>query len=103
MKTDHALLLLCANLDVSPSGYYDWLKRRTTPGLRARQNQALAKQIGLFVRVGDQIVKALEAVLQPNEFEHVVANGAPILAGGKEGGWKLLGEIPVSRKDCAIG
>jgi transposase InsO family protein len=45
MKTDHALLLLCANLEVSPSGYYDWLKRRTTPGLRAQQNQALAKQI----------------------------------------------------------
>lgn len=45
MKTDHALLLLCANLEVSPSGYYDWLKRRTTPGRRAQQNQALAKQI----------------------------------------------------------
>jgi transposase InsO family protein len=45
MKTDHALLLLCANLEVSPSGYYDWLKRRTTPGPRARQNQALAKKI----------------------------------------------------------
>ena len=46
MKADHSLLLLCANLQVSPSGYYDWLKRRTTPGPRARQNRALAKQIG---------------------------------------------------------
>jgi putative transposase len=45
MKPDHAILLLCANLEVSPSGYYDWQKRRTTPGPRALQNQTLAKQI----------------------------------------------------------
>jgi len=45
MKSDHAILLLCANLDVSPSGYYDWQMRRTTPGPRALQNQTLAKQI----------------------------------------------------------
>ena len=45
MKPDHAILLLCANLEVSPSGYYDWKKRRTTPGPRALQNQTLARQI----------------------------------------------------------
>ena len=45
MKSDHALLLLCANLDVSPSGYYDWQRRRTTPGPRALQNQTLVRQI----------------------------------------------------------
>jgi transposase InsO family protein len=48
MKADHALLLLCANLEVSPSGYYDWQKRRTTPGPRALQNQTLAKQIEMI-------------------------------------------------------
>jgi len=45
MKSDHAIRLLCANLDVSPSGYYDWQRRRTTPGPRALQNQTLASQI----------------------------------------------------------
>jgi len=45
MKSHHPILALCANLEVSPSGYYDWQKRRTTPGPRARQNQTLAKQI----------------------------------------------------------
>jgi hypothetical protein len=51
MKSDHAILLLCAHLDVSPSGYYDWHKRRTNPGPRALQNQILAKQIaGIHVQ-----------------------------------------------------
>lgn len=45
MKLDHPILSLCANLEVSPSGYYAWLKRRTTPGPRALQNQTLAQQI----------------------------------------------------------
>jgi transposase InsO family protein len=45
MKSDHAILLLCANLDVSPSGYYDWQRRRRTPGPRALQNQTLVSQI----------------------------------------------------------
>jgi transposase InsO family protein len=45
MKSDHAILLLCANLDVSPSGYYDWQRRRRTPGPRALQNQTLVRQI----------------------------------------------------------
>jgi transposase InsO family protein len=45
MKADYPILSLCANLQVSPSGYYDWQKRRTTPGPRALENQTLAKQI----------------------------------------------------------
>ena len=45
MKLDYPVLSLCANLEVSPSGYYDWQKRRTTPGARVLENQTLAKQI----------------------------------------------------------
>jgi putative transposase len=45
MKSHHAIFVLCANLEVSVSGYYDWRRRRTTPGSRALQNQTLAKQI----------------------------------------------------------
>lgn len=45
MKHDYSILSLCENLDVSPSGYYSWLERRAAPGLRARQNLTLAKDI----------------------------------------------------------
>jgi transposase InsO family protein len=45
MKGDYSILALCSNLEVSPSGYYDWLNRRTCPGRRAMENQALAKAI----------------------------------------------------------
>ena len=45
MKLDYPILSLCANLEVSPSGYYGWQQRRTTPGPRAAANQTLAKQI----------------------------------------------------------
>jgi hypothetical protein len=45
MKDDHFILRLCQVLDVSPSGYYDWQERRQTPSARARQNQALRRQI----------------------------------------------------------
>jgi transposase InsO family protein len=45
MKGDYSILALCSNLAVSPSGYYDWLHRRTCPGPRAVENQALAKAI----------------------------------------------------------
>jgi putative transposase len=46
MKNDYPVLALCAHLEVSPSGYYDWQKRRTTPGPRAVENQTLAQTIG---------------------------------------------------------
>ena len=45
MKNDHSILSLCHHLEVSPSGYYDWQKRRLSPGLRVLENQALAQDI----------------------------------------------------------
>jgi putative transposase len=45
MKNDYSVLALCANLDVSPSGYYDWQRRNACPTARACENQALAKEI----------------------------------------------------------
>lgn len=45
MKADHSSLKRCANLQVSPSGYYDWEQRQATPGPRARQDRELAAQI----------------------------------------------------------
>ena len=45
MKNDYSILSLCENLDVSPSGYYDWQERRANPGQRARENETLAKEI----------------------------------------------------------
>jgi putative transposase len=45
MKNDYPILALCANLDVSPSGYYAWQQRRIDPGPRAVVNQALAQEI----------------------------------------------------------
>lgn len=45
MKTDYPILALCAHLEVSPSGYYDWQKRQAFPAARTLENQALAKEI----------------------------------------------------------
>jgi transposase InsO family protein len=45
MKNDYSILALCENLDVSPSGYYDWQKRRTAPGPRAQENERLVQEI----------------------------------------------------------
>lgn len=45
MKGDYSILALCSNLEVSPSGYYDWLNRRTYPSPRTVENQALVKAI----------------------------------------------------------
>ncbi len=45
MKGDYSILALCSNLEVSPSGYYDWLNRRTCPSPRTVENQSLAKAI----------------------------------------------------------
>jgi transposase InsO family protein len=45
MKAEHAILTLCEYLEVSPSGYYDWQRRRTAPGPRALENQTLTKEI----------------------------------------------------------
>jgi transposase InsO family protein len=45
MKTDYPILVLCQNLEVSSSGYYDWQRRRAAPSPRAAENQTLAKEI----------------------------------------------------------
>jgi len=45
MKDDYPILSLCQNLEVSPSGYYDWQNRRAAPGPRAIENQTLGKKI----------------------------------------------------------
>ncbi len=45
MKADHPVRVLCQALEVSPSGYYGWQKRRACPGPRARENQTLARKI----------------------------------------------------------
>jgi putative transposase len=45
MRTEYSIHRLCTNLDVSPSGYYDWQKRRKCPGPRAVENQTLAQDL----------------------------------------------------------
>jgi transposase InsO family protein len=45
MKNDHPILTLCLHLEVSASGYYDWQRRRSCPGPRALEDQALAQEI----------------------------------------------------------
>ena len=45
MKDQHPILSLCLHLEVSPSGYYAWQKRRDCPGPRALQDRALAREI----------------------------------------------------------
>jgi transposase InsO family protein len=45
MKTEHPIRSLCAVLEVSCSGYYDWVDRQTQPGPRAQENVQLAAQI----------------------------------------------------------
>lgn len=45
MKSEHAVLRLCQELEVSASGYYDWQFRRSCPGLRVVQDQALKQEI----------------------------------------------------------
>jgi putative transposase len=45
MKKDYPILTLCLNLAVSPSGYYDWQKRRDHPGPRAVENKTLTQEI----------------------------------------------------------
>lgn len=45
MKLEQSIASLCHNLRVSPSGYYDWERRQSAPGLRAREDRELAGQI----------------------------------------------------------
>ncbi len=45
MKDSYSILALCENLQVSPSGFYDWRKREKSPGPRAREDATLAQEI----------------------------------------------------------
>jgi len=45
MRDQYSILALCRELEVSPSGYYDWSQRQTSPGPRALENQILATRI----------------------------------------------------------
>jgi putative transposase len=45
MRDQYSILALCQELDVSPSGYYDWRQRQISPGPRALENQILATRI----------------------------------------------------------
>jgi putative transposase len=45
MKNQHPIRSLCAALEVSASGYYDWFQRQTQPGPRAKANAQLLEQI----------------------------------------------------------
>jgi putative transposase len=45
MKDQYSILALCRELEVSPSGYYDWSQRQTSPGPRALENQLLVTRI----------------------------------------------------------
>ena len=45
MKNDYPVRTLCDNLEVSTSGFYDWQQRRSSPGPRTAQNQALTLEI----------------------------------------------------------
>src|ERR1035441_2017518 len=48
MKTEHPIRSLCEALEVSTSGYYDWVNRQTQPSPRTQENARLAL---LIVRV----------------------------------------------------
>ena len=45
MKNHHSIQTLCATFSVSASGYYDWRRRLTAPGPRARETQVLTQSI----------------------------------------------------------
>jgi transposase InsO family protein len=45
MKSQHAITTLCQALEVSPSGYYDWEKRKTAPAPRSREEALVRARI----------------------------------------------------------
>lgn len=46
--------MLCDNLQVLSSGFYDWDRRRKTPGARFKEDQTLVEQISLIHAEGRQ-------------------------------------------------
>ncbi len=45
MRHEHSILMLCEAIQVSPSGFYDWDRRRRNPGPRALEDQVLADEV----------------------------------------------------------
>ena len=45
MKAEHPISKLCEHMLVSASGFYDWERRHTSPGLRAAEDLLLAREI----------------------------------------------------------
>lgn len=45
MRHEHSILKLCEAIEVSPSGFYDWDRRRRTPGPRAVEDQILTQEV----------------------------------------------------------
>jgi transposase InsO family protein len=45
MKLEQPIRRLCQVLEVSASGYYDWCRRQTQPGPRAREDASLSAEI----------------------------------------------------------
>lgn len=45
MRHEHSILMLCEAIQVSPSGFYDWDRRRRNPGPRALEDQVLAEEV----------------------------------------------------------
>jgi putative transposase len=45
MNQEHRVAAMCRTFEVSPSGYYDWRHRQSSPGRRAQQDQQLKKQV----------------------------------------------------------
>lgn len=64
MKNDYPILSLCENLDVSPSGYYDWQQRRAAPGPRAQENETLAKEIAAIHEASRQTYGSPRIVME---------------------------------------
>lgn len=48
MKEEHPVQILCAVLNVSVSGYYDWRRRQGQPGPRALADQRLLAQLRML-------------------------------------------------------
>lgn len=48
MKTEYSVLVLCNSLEVSTSGYYDWLRRQHCPSQRAQEDRVLAGEVKRF-------------------------------------------------------
>lgn len=54
MKDHYSILSLCENLEVSPSGFYDWQQRKSAPGPRAQEDKTLCQDIHRIHKAGRQ-------------------------------------------------